>query len=423
MTRGNQVVWAIAAVRTPNLRRAFSGLVVTILLSACASDRGTFVTFTGLGLNTHPTNPALSIAYDRFDGFAGPIDPDGSMPSVYSWIDSNGELFDRKVRQVYATGKAAETIAREFGKNSKSTDQVTGSKGGVAPNGGGDTVNASKSGASTTTGVASASNTETLVETQPPADPNSTSNRRLGYFATGTVYGIKLGLSTIPAGVPVEFTVGVRRQELSGLPLDGAIEDYPITVAAFDLNAEADAGGSQGTAAAANTQADAQATTGSARARYGSVQFFASGGAAQTLAENPQFQSIASAPAEKSLLTIFDKAVATQADISSDILRCYASLPPASRQTMRDDAIARNLIAAARVRLLMRSEANASLSDAEKAAFADAQYAGGVSSTEGLNMGRAFALDEHRKKVCAASGATLQAIGAKLTPASSATGH
>ena len=82
------------------------------LLGACTTRRAVFVTKTSLSVLDADTTPAsVSIAYDRVEGFVGPGYENGSAAPVTAIIESDGELFNPKIKQLYATGNASKIIA------------------------------------------------------------------------------------------------------------------------------------------------------------------------------------------------------------------------------------------------------------------------------------------------------------------------
>jgi hypothetical protein len=88
-------------------------LLALTLLSGCSTtDQAVFVTKTSLTvLDADTSPPALSIAYDRTEGFYGPAYENGAAAPVTAILQSNGNLLAPQVRQLYATGHAAEIVA------------------------------------------------------------------------------------------------------------------------------------------------------------------------------------------------------------------------------------------------------------------------------------------------------------------------
>ena len=88
-------------------------LLIALVLTACASGPNTvvFVTKTSLGVDVEQTPPTASIAYDRVEGYFGPRYDTGAVPPVVASFTTNGQLLNRDVQQVYATGDAARLLA------------------------------------------------------------------------------------------------------------------------------------------------------------------------------------------------------------------------------------------------------------------------------------------------------------------------
>lgn len=179
-------------MRCDNAAIRYAGLCILPailgLLAACApSERVVFVTSTNIGINTDNSVPALSVGFDRVEGVVGPVDDKGNMPGVFAYIDTNGGVFERNVRQLYATGKAASAIVKD--KPSPSGDAEYSAR---------------------------------------------TTN--LGFFGTETVVGMKIGLPAGASTSPTGFTFGARRRELSMLPVGPKLDTYPSTLAMLDTS-------------------------------------------------------------------------------------------------------------------------------------------------------------------------------------------
>ncbi|WP_218510675.1 hypothetical protein [Variovorax sp. dw_308] len=160
---------------------ALPGLLVSLLLAACATgpDTVVFVTKSSLAIDVEQTPPAASIAYDRVEGYFGPRYDTSAVPPVLATFTTNGKLLDRQVKQVYATGDAARVLAN--------------------PN----------------------------VKTSP--DPALTGNFKPMFFGTSTTLGLKLGFEA--SGSTSTFTLGYKRKELSVIPVtDGAFPSVLATL-------------------------------------------------------------------------------------------------------------------------------------------------------------------------------------------------
>ena len=94
----NWAVWRIGAI----------GLF-SLVAMGCA-DSVLFVTKTSIGLDFDTKPPAASIAYDRTEGYLAPRYDNGAIPPVYGRIRSDAKIFNANVRQIYATGSAAQRV-------------------------------------------------------------------------------------------------------------------------------------------------------------------------------------------------------------------------------------------------------------------------------------------------------------------------
>src|SRR5260370_5933678 len=79
-------------------------------LEAC-TDTATFVTATDIGINADANTEQVHIGYARTELFQGPNYPDvGDAPSAVGFLGSDLEVFSPKIRQLYATGEAANLV-------------------------------------------------------------------------------------------------------------------------------------------------------------------------------------------------------------------------------------------------------------------------------------------------------------------------
>jgi len=203
-------------------------------LAGCASpDTVVFVTKTSIGIDFDSKPATASIAYDRIEGYIGPRYDNGEIPPVVASIKSDGNIFNPKIHQIYATGEAAEIAvsadqAKSFTEATKSKNKLKG-------------------------------------------------NKKLMFFGTTTTTGMKVGFTT---SLPDSIVFGFKRKEYSFIPLgigeeiitrDGVtvaekFDIYPAVIASID------------TAAASQTNAP----------ELTNVQFFATGFAALELAAKPE---------------------------------------------------------------------------------------------------------------------------------------
>jgi hypothetical protein len=166
--------------------------VLSALAGCATSDHVLFVTKTSIGIDFDSKPPSASIAYDRVEGYVAPRYNNGEIPAVIASIKSDGAIFNPKIRQIYATGEAAEIVV------SGAPDQ----NGGRRLKG----------------------------------------EKRLMFFGTTTTTGLKVGFTT---GLPDSLTFGFKRKEFSYIPLgsvgkgDAAHDVYPSILASIDTEANA----------------------------------------------------------------------------------------------------------------------------------------------------------------------------------------
>src|SRR6516225_1369380 len=83
---------------------------LTFSLLGC-SDTATFVTGTSLGFKADANTEQLQIGYARAELFQGPNYPDvGDAPEVVGFFGSDLKIFSPHIRQLYATGDAANIV-------------------------------------------------------------------------------------------------------------------------------------------------------------------------------------------------------------------------------------------------------------------------------------------------------------------------
>jgi hypothetical protein len=102
-----------ALLRLTRLSREVAGLALIFLvlvMAACAqvADRVLFVTKTSMGIEVDSTPPTANIAYDRVEGFIGPMFENGGLPPIVAYLETDSTLYEPKINQIYATGHAAE---------------------------------------------------------------------------------------------------------------------------------------------------------------------------------------------------------------------------------------------------------------------------------------------------------------------------
>lgn len=173
-------------------------LLSLFMLGGCASleDHAIFVTKSSIDIGFDTTPPTVNIGYDRIEGYLGPRYEDGRIPPVAGSIRTKGNVFDREVRQVYATGKAATTVTN---------------LGGSAPD-----------------------------PCKPTVDcPVESDKHKTMFFGTTTSIGLKLSFGQ-PALID-SFSLGYKRKELSIIPITES-GHFPSVLATLDTEVEPEAG-------------------------------------------------------------------------------------------------------------------------------------------------------------------------------------
>ena len=165
------------------ISRLAAALTIPLSLAACVGQSEVlFVTSTNIGINFDTKPPAAAIDYDRFEGYIGPAYENGTLPPVASRLSSNLSVLNPEIRQVYATGNAAELITH--------------------PN-----------------------------PRRPEHQRLRKSANRIAYFATESSAGLKVTF-TSASPVPDSMHLGYRRKEFSWIPVgtagtDGCAGDPP----------------------------------------------------------------------------------------------------------------------------------------------------------------------------------------------------
>jgi hypothetical protein len=168
-------------------------LAALLALTGCASpDRVLFVTKTSLGIDFDAKPASASIAYDRIEGYTAPRYANGEIPPVVASLKSDGGIFNPHIRQLYATGDAAEIV-------------ISG-------------------------------------EPAPRRPKRLQGEKALMFFGTSTTTGLKLTFTT---GLPDSLSFGYKRKEFSYIPLatvgtgNAARDVYPSILASIDTQATA----------------------------------------------------------------------------------------------------------------------------------------------------------------------------------------
>ena len=144
-------------------------LATCLLAQACVgTDNVLFVTTTNIGIDADTTPPNVSIAYDRYEGYFGPAYESGALPPVIARLELNTSVFAPKIRQLYASGDAAELVTKK--------DPGT-----------------------------------------PEPRELKSAEKRVAFFGTGSVVGLKVAFT--PNGLPQSLSLGYKRKEFSLIPV------------------------------------------------------------------------------------------------------------------------------------------------------------------------------------------------------------
>lgn len=226
-----------------NLPRAAALLCLSVLAACADADHAVFVTSTNIGVNADLTTRTANIGYDRTEGYIGPAYVEtGQAPPIFGFIASDLGIFDATVKQLYATGIAADWVTRE-----------------VPPT------------------IAEAKTEQGTVSYK--------GERRLMLFGTSNSYGLKAGFDAT-TGLPDSIVLGFKRKEASVIPFrktDQTGDDhYASTLATIELGQTV------------KTMPDTGVRI---------TQFIATGVAANNLARQERIQKIYGQKAETALST------------------------------------------------------------------------------------------------------------------------
>lgn len=166
--------------------------IFACLLAGCAApeNNAVFVTRTSLGVDVDSTPTTAAFGYNRAEGYLGPRYDSGTIPGVAGAFHTNGGLFNRKIRQAYATGAAA--------KNATAADGTT-------------------------------------AEAE---DERFQGDRKAMFFGTSTIVGVNMAFGDAQAATA--FTLGMKRKEVSIIPVSGTTGAvFPSVFGRFDNTAEA----------------------------------------------------------------------------------------------------------------------------------------------------------------------------------------
>ena len=262
--------------------RTLATLIAAASLAAC-TDYATFVTSTDIGISADVATQVLHIGYVRTELFTGPGYPEsGAAPAAVGYLGSNLSAFNPKIKQLYATGDAAEIVTR-------GNQRI------------------------------------------PSPDPTTTREELAGLrrplvFGTGSNLGLQVGFA---GGTPSKVKFGYNREELSLIPLrqqpprPGYPDKYASVLASINMD-----------------QSLANLTDSAVKL----TQFFATGAAAKNLAARTDIQEIIGSKASFSVAAAAQEEVATalrqrQTDYDS-IVAYFANVSPAGFAAARDKLLA-----------------------------------------------------------------------------------
>ena len=232
-------------------------LSTLVITTGCSTtENAVFVTKSSISIVDIDKTPAsLTFAYDRTEGFFGPNYENGAVPSVVGFISTDGQIINPKIKQLYATGEAADIV--------------------VDP---------------TRTTYTTNNEADTLIGAREPF-----------LFGTSTTFGFKIGIT----GADPSLTLGYKRKEVSVIPLrkgkGEAADVYSSVLASID------------------TSVDSNFSVDGENAEFENGQFFATGKAAKILASQDYMKKLFKDRAKSSLEVfdeLFNEQVKYQLSIS-----------------------------------------------------------------------------------------------------------
>lgn len=268
-----------------------------LALCGCASapDHLVFVTATSGGINVDTTTPSASFAHDRVEGYFAPRYEGKAAPTVYASFESNGNIFDRKIKQLVATGTAAGIVS------------------GATPNSG------DGSGKPAAPALQTAS--FRLISTAP--DANAAQGKtgvtdKAMFFGTDTTYGAKIGFSATALNA---FVLGFKRKEMTLIPKGEKADDYPSLIASVQADDE--------------VKADSNQSGALGKSKFDLRQFFATGKAADALANELRDDFTYNT---HRMLDIYRENERNQSAMTLASLECLASVPDPMLDEVWDNA-------------------------------------------------------------------------------------
>lgn len=224
-------------------------LLGSMLLTGCFGyDRILFVTKTNVGLDVENKPPTAEITIARREiaiapTFRDTVDKENKTPPLVAAFGRTGGLFTTGLKSHFAGGDAAYWLARGYPpENVEAGNGDTGN--GDTGTTGGETVN-SESAGGRADDVEGSGEREVNSETNDPKDENFSSicldkepdprpplkkfwhwltgkpdeNTRAFYFATDTVFGLKVGWDGTGGPYPTNLKLGYNRKELAFPPV------------------------------------------------------------------------------------------------------------------------------------------------------------------------------------------------------------
>jgi len=257
-------------------------------LAGCSTPGAIFVTKTSLAFADVDSTPGeITVAMHRVEGFIAPRNENGNTPPVLAHLQSNRAYLYPEIRQVYATGTAAERLAGDFKSNNSEC---------------------------------------TTCKRKDDKDVTSVKEVTPVIFTTSTTLGLRIGVST--HNVVDGLVLGYRRKEMSFVPT--LAEDstgnyrYPSLIAAIRINQPSFENG-----------------------KFSACQGFATGTAASKLAES-QDPGLGCLPPNESLRTLLTAKQGPefrQQEEVARVLACYVALPEQRKASIWESAAGLGLFA------------------------------------------------------------------------------
>ncbi len=319
------------------LKKMMWAIMLFTLAGCSTTERAVFFTKTSISvLDVDSTPAAISVAYDRTEGYLGPSYPNGATPSVVGSFKSDGQIINPKIKQVYATGRAAEIVTA---KNQNDSD----------------------------------------AQSHNNLEYSDDSDKKMMFFGTSTALGIKIGVEqNNPA-----FLLGFKRKEASYIPLQGVTvngkkrDQYASVLASID------------------TDVDFTATE--QKLKYG--QFFATGKAAKQLAQNGNIRAAFAEKATVSFDQEFSDQAAAQGEAThcsfsvkqqdwNTIIQSGMSSGVLTEEEIKEQVLAAN----------QAYQASGSAADQLQLIRAHSTAVSGA--TDGMSAKKSILINAHRNLVC-----------------------